>query len=703
MLMSKLRSYQLLLACLVAVGFFMPATVSAEVPAGDPVEMVAVKKAVTDVSSVSFRDNSARTFVLINAKGELKFTKPQFNGDLYTFSVYPARLVSGYKVADVVKGSAVEKVSCSNGNLIVGKESMSAVNVTVRVRKGASSPEVYVGGNGVEFAVNKPVAVRSTSVAPAKSVAKAEKKVTPVAKVTKPEAKKVVTKAVQPKVVAVSKPAAKVAPKKVARKRVVKPYVKTVSLEMVDADLVYVIKYLAKEMGRNVYVAPDVTGSVTVTLHKVRPEGALALILKMQPTDLEYKIVDNTVIVADPEKLASIGDNILTPKTKSSSIRKNLMEKMYRLEVAPAAGVVEFLKGSYPDVVFTAHPSTNGFFAKGTKSELLEIQNRLGDLDQAPVAPPAPTREYIPVKYGEIADVQNLVKTLVPNVQLSTDTRLGLLIVDGTDAEIEQVQEVLARLDKPVDQVMLDVKVVDLSESGSKNLGVTWSDLSGSNGTFASTFAEIVPSLFYPKGSIAESQGGIKPGEVDDEGTLTAGQLGGFNFGSFGRTPFMIRASLQFVISNGDGKILASPRVATQSGEEASIHIGDKYPIVFYDPRAGQFQVNYVDIGTKIKVKPEVKSDGYIVCTIEPTVSSLVELINNQYPRTAERTVKTKMRVKDGDTVVLGGLVRDEERHSVSRIPLLGDLPLLGVLFRQIADTTSRTEVILMMTPHIMK
>ena len=148
---------------------------------------------------------------------------------------------------------------------------------------------------------------------------------------------------------------------------------------------------------------------------------------------------------------------------------------------------------------------------------------------------------------------------------------------------------------------------------------------------------------------------------------------------------------------------MASPRVAAQSGTEAQIHIGDKFPIVYFDPRAGQFQVNYVDIGIKLDVTANVKQDGYVVCKILPEVSTLVELVNNQYPRTAVRKVTTDARIKDGETLVLGGLIREEDIQAVQKVPLLGDLPIFGTLFRNTTFSKTRNEVVLMMTSNIMK
>lgn len=673
MLLSKHRSVKLLIACLMAVGFFLPATMNAQA-------------APATVNGVSV-SNSGSGMLKVNVKANapLSYTSSRVSKgrEIIVVDVTPAVLAANAAKTEDVNRGLLEKVVLSQLNADVVRVALYVI----------SQPkfEVSSDANGLAIAVASSLEGAKVAQAPTKVAAA-------------PSVKSEVSTSTSKKVVAASpkKKAAKKATKKVAKKAAP---VKTVNLELVNADLVYVVKYLAKEMGRNVYVAPDVAGAVTVTLNKVRPEGALALILKMQEVPYDYKLIDNTIVVATAEKLSTVSDNILNPKTASAKMAKNAVTQEFFLEVAPAAKIMEFLGGQYPDVTFTAHPTMNGFYARGTVDDLKAIKAALPNLDQLPPAPPAPRREYLPVNYAKVADMATAVKSLVPEAQVIPDERLSLLVVEGSDEIISRVEEVLANLDRNLEQVMLDCKVVDLSESGSKTLGISWSDSNGSMGTFSTTFAEVLPSLFYDQGMIAEND--KKPGTItyDDFGnpTYSGGDIGAFNIGTFGRTPFMINATLQMVVTNSDGKVLASPRVATQSGEQAKIHVGDKYPIVFYDSHAGQFQVNYVDIGTKINVKPEVKTDGYILVDIEPNVSSLVELINNQYPRTAERTIKTKMRVKDGDTIVLGGMVREEERRSVSKIPLLGDLPILGPLFRTTNDSNSRTEVILMLTTHIMK
>jgi type IV pilus assembly protein PilQ len=478
---------------------------------------------------------------------------------------------------------------------------------------------------------------------------------------------------------------------------------KMVSLDFVNADLVYVIKVLAKEMGRNVYVGPGVEGSVTVTLKSVPVEGALALILKMQENEFDYKVVEpNTIIVAPKEKLGTIPDDILQKgpigqnnnAPPPGSIRQEVL-----LEKAPAAKVISFLESQYKHVQFTPHPTMNGFYVFGSRKDVLQIKSEIGNLDRVPEAPAKPEREFIRINYTDMNEAKSLLATLVPDVQYNVDTYHNTLILEGSPSAIEQVKELLDQIDRPKDMVMVDVKVVDLGETGSKALGVTWGSTSGP-GTTATTFTEGTLGQ-----SIQRVAGSGNTGTVLslDPSTIIAAQTVGLPIQAFARTPFAIAANLQYLITQGEAKIMASPRVGTIAGKPALIHIGDKFPIVYFDPRAGQFQVQYVDIGIKLDVKVDIKSDGNIEADLNPEVSTLVGLVNNQYPRTTVRRVQTVMRIKDGDTIVLGGLITEQDVISVQKIPLLGDLPLIGGMFRNLTQNKSRNEVVLMVTPHIMR
>ena len=132
----------------------------------------------------------------------------------------------------------------------------------------------------------------------------------------------------------------------------------------------------------------------------------------------------------------------------------------------------------------------------------------------------------------------------------------------------------------------------------------------------------------------------------------------------------------------------------------ASLLVGTQYPIVYFDPKAGNFQVNYVDIGVKVNITPIINSDGYITTTLHAERSTITGLVQT-FPILDQREANSTLRVKDGDTIVLGGMLDDETTKSLSKIPLLGDIPIFGAFFRSIQTTKLHNEVVFLITPHI--
>jgi general secretion pathway protein D/type IV pilus assembly protein PilQ len=664
------------------------------------------------VTDIKVSDGTGTLKVEVGASGPVQhraktLSQPQ---KLIVVDIFPAVLGSNVKTSFDVNMGLVEKVRVKQYN-----------DNTVRVYVDViTHPEYKVitaaGSQGLTLAISTAqMAEGKDTSAPTESAGETQPAPQPVAQ-PQPAPQPVARVSPQPRASAPRAPQVSLsgsgeAPVSALRRRPApkappKPRQKLVTLDFVNADLVYVIKVLAKEMGRNVFVGPGVDGSVTVTLKNVPVEGALALILKMQENPYDYKVLEGgTIVVAAPEKLSQIPDDVLED-TKEPIVPADAVRQEMLLEKAPAAKVMEFLQGQYPNVKFTPHPTMNGFYAMGSKTDILQIKRELPNLDRVPEPPPPPLREFLSVRYGDVNEVRTLLSTLVPDVQYNVDTRLSMIIAEGSPGAIDQVKELLAELDRPLDQVMIDVKVVDLSENGRKQLGVTWGT-SGAAGQVTTTFQEAVTGQTVnhdPRTFIVNSA--PYPGiDVLDPilGITVPPNFTGIGISPFARSPFALEANISFLVVQGEAKVLAAPRVATQSGKDALIHIGDKFPIVYFDPRAGQFQVQYVDIGIKLDVRPDIKTDGYIVVDLRPEVSTLVELVNNQYPRTAVRTVNTSMRVKDGDTIIIGGLINEQDIQSVTKVPLLGDLPVIGTLFRAVNITKSRNEVVMMLTPAIMR
>lgn len=452
-----------------------------------------------------------------------------------------------------------------------------------------------------------------------------------------------------------------------------------VNLDFVNADLIYVLKLLAKEMGVNLVTDQTVKGSVTMSLKNVPADVALSMILKI--SGFEVKRIDyNTIVVGSKETVEKFSERI-QPIAGSGDIQILPIP----LENAKAATVADTIKSVYPGVTVTVQADQNFVVVKGSKTQLRDIKEFVQKLDVPPPPPVVLKTEIIPIKYATAQTLLQLAKSLHPGLSYTLEDRLNSLIVTGQDRDIDALKAFLATVDIPLQQVMLDVKMVSLSEAATKSLGFT---IGSSQGTFGTFGAASGPIVFT---------------EAANPSRIVNGAINNLAIAGFLRSPVALGASLQLAIQQTDGKVIASPRLVTQSGKEAQALIGEKFPVVYFDPRAGQFQVQYVDIGVKLVVKPTVASDGNVLMDLNPTVSTLLGLVNNQYPRTSETSVKTTVRVKDGDTFIIGGLLRELENVSINKLPFLGDLPVLGEFFRNSSVNKSRDEVFIMITPRILQ
>lgn len=487
----------------------------------------------------------------------------------------------------------------------------------------------------------------------------------------------------------------KAATKKAASKKVTKagygkgayaPAPKLVSLDLVNADLIYVLKILAKELGMNIVTDPSVQGSVTMTLKDVPASGALNLVVKMSGYD--YKKVDNTIVVGDPKLLATIPSNIMQIK------KGNEITQAIPLEHAKAADISSMVSSSYPDSKIQADPRGTALIVTADPESMKAIRSFVSQLDYDVPAPVPPRTEIIALKGAKGEEVLPILQKLVPTLSYDVDKRLNALVLTGDEGSLSLCKDYLEQLDAHLQQISLDVKVVDLTENGSKSFGGQW-------GTDAQSVGQLVNTALTESPSNVGVTGPVNSEDVYDAPKYGAGGYP-MAIGYFTRSALTLNFQLQALITSTEAKVLASPRLTTKSGEKAEVHIGERYPIVYYDPRAGQYQVQYVDIGTNLSLTATVLPDNYVELKIQPDISNLLGLVNDQYPRTANRTADITMRVKDGDTMVLAGLLREDETKTVSKIPLLGDIPLIGVLFKTESIQKDKNEVVIMVTPQIL-
>jgi type II secretory pathway component GspD/PulD (secretin) len=145
---------------------------------------------------------------------------------------------------------------------------------------------------------------------------------------------------------------------------------------------------------------------------------------------------------------------------------------------------------------------------------------------------------------------------------------------------------------------------------------------------------------------------------------------------------------------------LATPKLVTLNNKEADLLIGQTYPVVYYDARLGGQQVQFVDVGVKLRLTPTIGLDGSVTAEMHPEYSAIQTFVGG-YPVIANRKVDSTLRVKNNQTIVLGGLLRDIDSQTISKLPGLADIPIIGKVFQNRLRTRERDEVVFLITPHV--
>jgi type IV pilus assembly protein PilQ len=287
-----------------------------------------------------------------------------------------------------------------------------------------------------------------------------------------------------------------------------------------------------------------------------------------------------------------------------------------------------------------------------------------------------------------------LVKVVDKSVQVLADDRTNSLLVVGTGEDLSKVRNAIHALDIAAPQVTIEIKLVEVATSALRDVG-------GQLGFGGSKFG---------------ASSNVTDPSIVSNGAPTAGNPSGpggqIYFAALGNFTSNLNARINASIKTGEARILANPRIATQDSQKAELRIVNKFPVVSTNFSGGgqggasvaTESVEFKDIGEKLIITPRIDTNGFVTMELEPTISVRgkdVIVNRNPVPEINERYIKTKMRVADGDTVVIGGLIRRNTNRAVAKFPVLGDLPLVGFMFRQETTSNDETEVIIMVTPHI--
>jgi general secretion pathway protein D len=279
---------------------------------------------------------------------------------------------------------------------------------------------------------------------------------------------------------------------------------------------------------------------------------------------------------------------------------------------------------------------------------------------------------------GEAKNVANTLKTILKSRDVVVDDKLNMIILRDSPEAIRLAEKLVALHDVQEPEVMLEVEILEVKRTRLLDLGIRWPDQLSLSPIAAST------------------------------GALTLADLRRLNSDTLGASigSTMINAKKQ----DTDANILANPRIRVRNREKAKILIGERVPNISSTATSTGFvseSVTYVDVGLKLDVEPTIYLDGEVAIKIALEVSNVVNQLQTKSGSLAyqigTRTAQTVLRLKDGENQVLAGLINDEDRRTANKVPGLGEIPIAGRLFGSQADDSSKTEIVLSITPRILR
>jgi len=344
---------------------------------------------------------------------------------------------------------------------------------------------------------------------------------------------------------------------------------------------------------------------------------------------------------------------------------------------------------------------------------------------------PLSTEVFI-LNYAKAAEVKPSLDAMVDaktGGKIVVDARSNALIVSERTSAIQRIRPIIQSLDRATDQVMIETKFIEVSDNVAKDLGVDWSVLKGyktgmrgATSEYTSENGRATEAKYKEDGLDVDfmNEGYRRAGQLNTVGggvgpKITNGVLEGIGpmsaitntfTNNMGRSATAVFDAAQFQVTlsalqaGGGSKLVSNPTVVTLNNTEASINVGQEYPIpnYTYNQERGAFEVSgftYKPIGVNLKVTPQVNAAGFIKLTVEPEVSSRDESKDVKFgdaniPVVSVRKTKTQVTLKDGYTLGIGGLIDSTSFKSQTKVPFLGDIPGLGRLFR--SDSNSRRE-----------
>lgn len=445
-----------------------------------------------------------------------------------------------------------------------------------------------------------------------------------------------------------------------------------ISLDIKGMDIIDVLKMLATRANINIVVGKNVTGKVTLFLKEVDIWDAFEIVLLANELAYEKK-----------------GDiyNVMTQRDYElrygERYRDNKQVRIIPLKYAKAADLSRALSQIKTNVGrVVADEASNTLALIDTPDKLNEMESFVKNTDL-----PLKT-EVFSLNYAQAEKLQTKIQEILTKGvgYLRADERTNKIAITDYPQKLEEVGKIITAFDEKTPQVLIDAQILELTPEDKLQMGVD--------------FNFWIEKYFQVQASLP----------VNTSNTLLIGTPPSRTVAGKGD----YKSVIDLLRTIGDTKVLSSPRIMTLNNQEAKILVGTKDAYITSTTSQASTTsvtsqtVNFVDTGIKLYVTATVNRDDFVTMKIKPEISSAIRTAIKSEDRITEVPIvttseaETTVTVKDGVTIVIGGLRRDKREKTVKKIPLVGDIPGLGFLFRSTSDDLTKTELVILLTPHIM-
>ena len=477
---------------------------------------------------------------------------------------------------------------------------------------------------------------------------------------------------------------------------------KKITLDLRGMDIVDTIKFLAMKGDLNIVTSKSVTGRTTLFLKNVTISDTLDVILLTNKLASDRK--NNIITIMTEVEYEELYGEKYTDKREVKTLKL-----IYALP-SKIGEALASIKSSIGKIIMD--DATGTLILIDTPEKIIELEETAIGLDKGLVSKaPSTVTKVFELDYAIAEDIEKKVSEVLTEGigDVRSDERTNKLIVRDLPNKIEDIEEMIAAFDAPTREVFIEVKIVEITLSDDYSLGVNWDRM------FRAMNDDINLVGTFPASGITDSYGSVtmgtwKSGYYLDEGT--ADQTWHSGEASQGST----REIITMLREIGDVRVVSSPHIAVCNNEEAKIMVGTRQPyatstISQSDTTATTaWSAEFVDIGVTLSVTPTINKNGFIKMHIKPEISTIKGWFEIQdesgatqirLPEVDTSNAETDILLEDGRTIIIAGLIRDISIKGERKIPIIGDIPLIGNLFKSTSSEKSVTELVIFITPHI--